>query len=224
MGLKPRCSKAAAVSRRPRRRSHCQFATQQKTARLRRSAYREKGSSCGRPPRRLPALRRTRGQWSPDSDGLGGPGPKMSIPCIFQGIPGHGNGDLTVGPALGIVADPTETVVGQSRRAAAAGGNLFGRLAENLNSQFFRVPTNDLGQFLDRVKIEMLRASWNRSRSGADSRPVRVVAPISVNGLSDILIVPCVDAPRQASDRSENLPSPDREIPRRPWAIDEFRR
>ncbi len=46
-----------------------------------------------------------------------------------QGIPGHGNGDLAVGPALGIIANPAETIVGQPGRASAASGDFFGRLA-----------------------------------------------------------------------------------------------
>ena len=65
-------------------------------------------------------------------------------PLHFQGIAGDRQADAAIGPGQGVVADPAEAVVGQSRRAAAAPGDLVGGPVGDLDPQLGRIAADDL--------------------------------------------------------------------------------
>ena len=96
----------------------------------------------------------------------------MSMPCMSRASRTSGGRDPAVGFAGGIVADPAEPIVGQSRRAAAAAGDLVGGLVVDRHLQLRGIARDDLGQLLHGVKIEVLAhvkpiAQRGREQAGA---------------------------------------------------------
>jgi len=80
----------------------------------------------------------------------------MSIPCICQRVTRDRQGDVPFVLACGIVANPAQAIVREPRRAAAPLGDLVGRVVVDPDLQLRRIPANDLRQFGDRIKVEML--------------------------------------------------------------------